>query len=824
MPKRDLDSDATYVRPAGPEDTHKLPRLHRTNLIRSSPSVTAEVSGLSERREHLMRLQTQPLATDDNPQGARGSSTQVAEIPQQTKAELSQRAQERKTVGRVLRGLLYRRRVPVLNQMSMVECGAACLAMVLTYYGRATSVSEVRKHCGVGRNGLSALDLVKAARSYGLRVRAHSLKESADLRFVTLPAIIHWEFNHFVVLERWTPKYVDLVDPGLGRRRISIQEFDNCFTGVVIVAEPGAHFVREERKRGIGLRAYLLSYLKQAPVAWVQIIGASLLLQLFGLAVPVLTKIVVDTVMPLELANTLDLLGIGMLVISLALLVTTILRSLVLLYLQTRVDTQIMLNFFEHLISLPQRFFQQRSSGDIIARMNSHLIIRELISNQFLSTLLDGSFVLVYFFLLLSQSLPFSLLMLGIGAFQIALLLGSRHVIHELNSRELAAQGKAQGYLAEVLTGITTLKAAGAEHRVFELWSNLLFDQMNTAVKRGGLSLLVSAIQTTLQTSAQLALLWIGTQQVIAGTMGVGTMLALNALGISFLIPLSTLITNYQQLQQVHSHLERIADVMEESSEQESTEARLPPRLSGAVRLENVHFRYDPSAADVLRAINVEIRSGQKVAIVGRSGSGKSTLGHLLLGLYLPTQGEIYYDNLPLRQLNYQAVRAQFGVVIQQSSIFSGSIRENISLNRPGMSREEIIKVARLAAIHDDVIKMPMGYETYVAEGGNALSGGQRQRLALARALANSPTLLLLDEATSALDVLTEKIIEQHLHMIACTQIIIAHRLSTVRNADMILVLDQGTIVERGTHHELVRLGGYYSRLIQNQLENGEMV
>jgi len=262
---------------------------------------------------------------------------------------------------------------------------------------------------------------------------------------------------------------------------------------------------------------------------------------------------------------------------------------------------------------------------------------------------------------------------------------------------------------------------------------------------------------------------------------------------------------------------------MDAEPEQDTTTAHQPPRLSGTVRLEDVAFRYDPQTPPILHDINLSINPGQKVAIVGRTGSGKTTLGKLLLGMYLPTQGAIYYDGIPLTHLNYQAVRSQFGVVMQDTHVFSGSIRHNICFSDPTITRDRMIQAARLAALHEDIMKMPMEYETHVSEGGAALSGGQRQRLALARALVHAPALLLLDEATSSLDVATEQAIEHNLGRLPCTQIIIAHRLSTVRNADLILVLDQGTLVERGSHDELLQQNGYYARLIQHQLTNGEM-
>ncbi len=295
-------------------------------------------------------------------------------------------------------------------------------------------------------------------------------------------------------------------------------------------------------------------------------------------------------------------------------------------------------------------------------------------------------------------------------------------------------------------------------------------------------------------------------------------MLALNALAGSFLSPLSSLVGRTQQLQMVQANLERLTDITAAEPEQHQQVVQSPPKLSGHVQLENVCFRYSSDSPDVLRSINLTIRPGQKIAIVGRTGSGKSTLGRLLLGLSLPTSGTISYDGISLQRMRCQEVRRQFGVVMQDTVIFSGTILENLTLNNPTMNREQAMYAAKIAAIHEDIMKMPMGYDTFVGEGGSALSGGQRQRMAIARAVAHNPVMLLLDEATSSLDVITEQRVAEHLESFACTQIIIAHRLSTIRKADIILVLDEGTIVEQGTHDQLLHSNGYYSKLIQQQL------
>ncbi len=694
--------------------------------------------------------------------------------------------------------------------------------MILQYYGRRTSVSEIRERYGVGRDGLSALSIVKAARNYGLRVRAVSLP-NPDFRYVTLPAIVHWEFNHFIVVESWSTTSVEVVDPASGRKQLTPEEFDAGFTGVVIMLEPGVQFVRHTNPPLLTMRSYILRYFKQNPTVLFQIIGASLLLQLFGLTAPILTKVVIDQIIPLNMKDILPILGLGMLILLLAQTVTTFLRGLLLIYLKTRIDIQMTTSFLEHMLMLPYRFFQQRSTGDILTRVASNSVIRDLASTQLVSTLLDGSLVIVYFIVMMTFSWFFGLMVLVLGLLEVFLLLASSGPIRRLASRELEAAGKAQGYTTEMLTGIATLKAAGVEQRAFQQWLNYFFNQLNTSVRQDYLTTIISTVITALRTMTPLLLLWLGTMMILNGSMQLGTLFALSSLAGSFLSPLGSLANSGQKLQVVRSHLERIGDVLESDTEQDLQGVQHPPRLTGRIKLDHVSFQYDPNSPKVLQDITVDIEQGQKVAIVGRTGSGKSTMGKVLLGLCLPTEGEIMYDGIPLRYFNYQEVRTQLGVVMQESRIFSGSIRQNISFNDPDMTMERIIRASQAASLHEDVMQMPMGYETFVAEGGSALSGGQRQRLAIARALAHDPVILLLDEATSALDVVTERGVEQSLREMACTQVIIAHRLSTIRNADLILVMDQGKIVERGTHQELMQKDGFYVWLIQNQLATGEV-
>jgi ATP-binding cassette, subfamily B, bacterial len=714
---------------------------------------------------------------------------------------------------------ISRRRIPLITQMTDLECGAACLAMILNFHGRKTRISECREYLGIG--AVRADVIAKEARRFGLRVRAYSVPLS-DFKYIPLPAIVHWNFNHFVVVERWSSKRVAIVDPASGRRRLTPAEFDEGFTGVVLTFEPGVQFQKRGatgKSMGRQIVAGLLRT-PRTPRILLQILGASVVLQVLGLTLPLFTKVIVDQVLPRQMTDIMPILALGMIILVLTQLAGTYLRSALLMRLKASLDPQMMLNFFEHVFTLPYQFFQTRPSGDLLMRLTSNSTIRETLTIQTSSVILDGLLVIGYLGILLAIQPVFGLIALVLGIAQIFLLLITTPKMKELIGRDLAAQADTESYTVETLSGIATLKASGSEDRALDRWSNLYFKELGISLRRDHLAVLLEATQTMLRTLSPLMLLWVGAMFVLNGQMSLGTMLAINVLATSFLTPLASLVRSGQTFPLVAAYLERIADVLEAEPEQDLGLVQNAPRLRGKIELKNINFRYSENSPLILQDISIAIEPGQKVALVGPTGSGKSTLAKICMGLYPPSNGKVFYDGLALQRLRYPSLRSQFGVVMQDPFLFSGSIRENIAFNDPSLSLEAIVRAAKLAAIDDEIIQMPMGYEAMVGEGGARLSGGQLQRIALARALAHNPVILILDEATSHLDAVTERLVEHNLSQLPCTRIVIAHRLSTIRNADMICVLKEGQIVECGTHADLLDLKGFYTELVHSQLED----
>jgi ATP-binding cassette, subfamily B, bacterial len=712
-----------------------------------------------------------------------------------------------------------RRRVPMVRQMGLADCGAACLGMVLAHHGKQVPLDELRQMTSTNRDGVDALAITQAAQRYGLRARGVAA-DLDDLRHLPPATILHWEFTHFVVFERLRRNSVQVMDPAVGRRRLSMGVFRRSYTGVAITFEPDEDF-QTSKLNTKGTWRYLRPLLGQSRRLTRVLVG-SVLLRLLALALPLLTGLLVNEIVPHNDRHLLVVTGATMGAVVGYFLLATLLRSHLLLQLRTGLDVRLTTAFVEHLVNLPYAFFLVRSSGDLMMRLQSHTVVRESLTTSTISALIDGSLASFYLVLLFVLSPQLGALVLGLSLLQVMVLLLARRRNQHLMSESLQIEAKSQSYTFELLAGIETLKAAGAERRAAEHWERLFIDQVNVAVRRGRLEASVDAVTTTLQLGSPLAILVYGGFQVLNGSISLGTMLAAAALAAGFLVPLATMIETGLKLQLLRSYMERINEVLDAPREQEGQKVATVHHLSGRVTAEGVSFAYGPLAPAVLKDVSLEVQPGQEVGIVGRTGSGKSTLAHLLLGMYPPTSGRILFDGSDLAELDLQSLRRQIGIVTQRPYLFGATIRQNIALSNPGMPHEMVVDAAKLACIHDEIVAMPMGYDTPLVDGGASLSGGQQQRIALARALAHRPTVLLLDEATSDLDSVTERKVHHNLSTLGCTRVVIAHRLSTIVDADLILVMDEGRIVQRGTHDELMALPGTYREQVVAQRGGGD--
>jgi NHLM bacteriocin system ABC transporter peptidase/ATP-binding protein len=690
--------------------------------------------------------------------------------------------------------------------------------MVLGYYGRFVPLEELRVTCGVSRDGSKASNVVKAARKYGLEAQGYR-REPDELHEFAVPMIVHWKFNHFVVLNGFSKNKVYLNDPAKGPETISYEEFDNAFTGVVLVMEPGPDFKKGGAK--FSVREALQSRLRGSGQALLFVVLAGLSLVIPGLIIPSFTRIFVDYYLVRQFKDWLGPLLLGMGVTALLMAGLAYLREYYLLRLETRLASGMASKFFWHVLRLPLEYYLQRYAGEVGGRVAINDEVAYLLSGRLAATVLDVVTVVFYAFLMFLYDPTLT----GVGVlFAVLNLVALRYVARrrvDLNERVLQEAGKLTGVEMSGLYTIETLKAIGRETDFFARWAGYQTKASRARQELNVSSEFLNIVPPLLSAFTTAAILTLGSLRVMDGQLTVGMLVAFQSLMFSFLAPVNKLVELGSTLQEVEGGLKRLDDVLRNRVDAfleipEDTQAlkERDPRLTGHLELRNVNFGYSPLEPALIQNFNLKLTPGSRVALVGGSGSGKSTVAKLVSGLYKPWEGEILFDGQPRQAIPRAVLTNSLAVVDQDIFLFEGTVKDNLTIWDGTIPESQLVQAAKDACIHDEVAARPGGYYSVVAEEGNNFSGGQRQRLEIARALTVNPALLVLDEATSALDPITEKLIDESLRRRGCTCLIIAHRLSTIRDCDEIIVMERGKVVQRGTHEEMKNSDGPYSRLI----------
>ena len=711
-------------------------------------------------------------------------------------------------------------RVPVVMQMEALECGAASLAMILAYYGKWIPLEQVRLDCGVSRDGSNARNILRAARSYGLTAKGYRYEPEGLKKNGKFPCIIHWNFNHFVVLNGFQGGKAVLNDPAKGTYSVPMRTFDDSFTGICLFFEPSETFVPEGRPQS--MLQYAKKRLAGAGTAIAFVTLTTVISSLIGIVTPAFSRIFLDRLLTGENPDWLMPFTLALAGISALQLIVAWIQAVYSLRISGKLAMVGNTTFMWKILHMPMEFFSQRMAGDIQGRQSTNAMIAEQLVDTFAPLVLNAAMMVFY----LVVMLRYSVLLTLIGLVSIFANLALSSIISKKRVNLTRVQMRDAGQLAGTTVAgiemIETIKASGAENGFFEKWagyqasvntSQVRFQRMNQLL--GLLPMLVSSLCST-------AVLMTGVFLAMQGSFTAGMIVAFQGFLSSFLSPAMTLVSAGQTLQEMRTDMERIEDVMKypadavfaENSGAEPTEYG---KLSGNIELKNVTFGYSRLAEPLIKDFSLTLKPGSRVAFVGASGCGKSTIAKLISGLYRPWSGEILFDGKPLSQIDRSVFTGSLAVVDQDIILFEDTIANNIKMWDNSIEDFEMIMAARDAQLHEDIMQREGGYQYRLREGGKDLSGGQRQRMEIARVLAQDPTIIILDEATSALDAKTEYDVVRSIKDRGITCIVVAHRLSTIRDCDEIIVMEQGNVIEHGTHDELMKLGGAYTRLVSNE-------
>ena len=714
------------------------------------------------------------------------------------------------------------KKVPIILQMEALECGAASLAMIFAYYKKFIPLERLRLECSVSRDGCNAKNVLAAARHNGMIAKGFSYNDIEKLKKeVHFPAIIHWNFNHFVVLCGFSKNDAILADPASGHRRVPMEEFEKSFTGIVLTFEKSDNFVADGQKKSI--MGFLLKRLNGAILPLVFILITGLLLAISTSITSVFSQIFTDRI----LVSTDKSMMIPLLqAMGITLVLTFILnafRSIYLLKIRGKMSVTSGRQFMWHVLRMPVEFFSQRFAGDISSRQSSNDTIADTICNTVAPVVLNVIMIVVYFVILLYYDVTMTMICLAVALLNILII----KLVSEKNENDNKAMardaGKLQGATVAGVSMIETIKSSGCEAGYFQKWIGYQTKYSNEIQRLTERNTCIGALPSLLQGLANTSVLLLGVYNILTGKFTIGSLMAFQGFMSSFLTPVNSLVGLGQTIQAVSGDMERVEDVMSYKPDvfidltDDSDEKKEYKKLDGNVDIQNLTFAYSPLADPLIEDFNLHVKKGQMIALVGGSGSGKSTIAKIIAGLYEPRDGKVLFDGKERKDIDRNVFRGSLAMVDQDITMFQDTIRNNITMWDDSIDDATLIQAAQDAQIHDDILSRPNGYDHQLVENGKDFSGGQRQRFEIARSFVVDPTIMILDEATSALDPTTEKRVMDAVKRRGITCFVVAHRLSTIRDADEIIMLEYGNVVERGTHEELIKLNGKYAELVRTE-------
>ncbi len=685
-------------------------------------------------------------------------------------------------------------RLEAIVQSEAAECGLACLAMIASAHGNRIGLRELRRRHPLSLKGASLAQIISIAERMDLMSRPLRL-DLEHLGKLQLPCILHWDLNHFVVLARVGKRGLTVLDPARGKRTMPLEEFSRHFTGVALELTPGTEFARAAPARTVSL-SQLTGKITGLWRAIGLVLVLSLALQVFVLLAPFFMQWIVDHVLIAADRDLLTVLGVGFLLALLLQVAIGLLRGWAVIHLASRLGLQWTANVFSHLLKLPLDFYEKRHLGDITSRMGSVQAIQRTLTTSFMEALIDGLMAVVTLAMMLLYSWKLALItLLAVVIYTAGRILAFRP-LRSSTEQQLVAAARQQSHLLESIRGAQSIKVAGRESRRRSGYFNLLNDTVNRDVTLARFGVAFSGTNQLIFGVERIAVVWIGALLAMQSIFSVGMLIAYLAYKDQFAQRMAGLIDKWMEFRMLRLHCERLSDIVLTEPERIDSSTPATQPTSMLLEVDGVGFRYSPDEPWVIRNLSMTIEPGESVAVVGASGCGKTTLVKLLLGLLVPTEGEIRLGGVPLARMGLESYRSLIGAVMQDDQLFAGSISDNISFEDDGVDDQRVRTVAELAAVHGDISAMPMGYSSLIGDMGTTLSGGQKQRVILARALYRQPSLLLLDEATSHLDVACEKQVSDAVRRLELTRVIIAHRPETIASADRVLVMHAGAIVQ----------------------------